>query len=63
MVQGSPPHGDSNLTVRYAGDNLDAREVHGKIWFAVDGHAVLSRELQGAWDARAVEPVRNTRKY
>lgn len=29
--------------VRYAGDTLDERQVDGKIWFAVDGQAVLTR--------------------
>lgn len=40
MVVGDPP----KLTVRYRGDTLDARQVDGKIWFAVDGQAVLTRE-------------------
>lgn len=39
MVVGDPPR----LTVRYAGTTLDARQVSGKIWFAVDGQAVLTR--------------------
>lgn len=33
------------VTVTYAGAVVDARNADGKIWFAVDGHAVLSRQL------------------
>lgn len=32
-------------TVMYAGDLQDARQVDGKIWFAVDGEAILTREM------------------
>lgn len=32
-------------TVLYAGDLRDARQVDGKIWFAVDGEAILTREM------------------
>lgn len=39
MAVGDPP----KFTLRYAGDVLDARQVDGKIWFAVDGQAVLTR--------------------
>ncbi|CAM9164938.1 unnamed protein product [Pylaiella littoralis] len=60
MVQGRPPYDDSKLTVRYAGEKLDAREIDGKIWFAVDGHAVLTREQQGTWDVRAFKPAPGT---
>eukprot|EP00903_Cladosiphon_okamuranus_P007558 g7332.t1 len=31
------------FTVRYEGKALDARQVDGKLWFAVDGRAVLTR--------------------
>lgn len=57
MVGSHPPVGDSKLTVRYAGDKLDARQVDGKIWFAVEGQAVLTREQQGKWDEKAIKPV------
>lgn len=40
MAGSLPP----KVTVRYAGDPRDARNVDGKIWFAVDGQAVLTRE-------------------
>lgn len=60
MAQGHPLHGDSKLTVRYAGDKLDAREVNGKIWFAVDGQAILTHKQQGTWDVHAFKPVRST---
>ncbi|CAM9158012.1 unnamed protein product [Ectocarpus sp. 4 AP-2014] len=46
MVSDLPPYDNSKTTVRYDGDVQDARQVDGKIWFAVDGQAILTREQQ-----------------
>lgn len=43
---------EQRTTIRYAGHLLDARNADGKIWFAVDGHATLSRRLRRTRDGQ-----------
>ncbi|CAB1116340.1 unnamed protein product [Ectocarpus sp. CCAP 1310/34] len=46
MASDLPPHANSKTTLLYDGDVQDARQIDGKIWFAVDGQAILTREQQ-----------------
>ena len=40
------------VTVTFAGNLIDASQTDGKLWFAVDGQAVLSRELRYTRDVQ-----------
>ncbi|CAM9732825.1 unnamed protein product [Scytosiphon promiscuus] len=46
MASDLSPKAKSKLVIRYSGEKLEARQVDGKVWFAVDGQAILTRQHQ-----------------
>lgn len=57
LVAVLPAMSQPRVTVTYAGNLVDASQIDGKIRFAVDGQAVLSRELRYSGSVQD-EPVR-----
>ncbi|CAM9390415.1 unnamed protein product, partial [Hapterophycus canaliculatus] len=44
MVSGLATETDTKLAIRYSGRKIESRQADGKVWFAVDGQAILSRQ-------------------